>query len=251
MGVLGGLVVLDQDLLLVAALHPDLFDKDLGSLVRCKEDIVVGGVALLGEHGGNQMSPEMVTAAGCDMDGSAHLLVLNVASADRKKLGAETEFTEFASDWIGDQLGIVSGDGGGISLDELGLYDTATGYGHQSERSILVLVGERSLRTLGDEVDLSGGKIRDIRLVTAAEAMALLGLLAVKNEAESVVLIFAAELDLYPVGVGHSKTKFLGLDTDLVVINSESARENDLVYSVQGRSTEAVLLGKGGQRGSC
>ena len=110
---------------------------------------------------------------------------------------------------------------------------------------------EGSFGALGNEVDLSGREVCDIRFITAAEAMALLGFLTIEDEAESVVLIFAAELDLDPVGLGDTKTELLGLDTDFVVINSESAREDDLVYSVQGRSTEAVLLGKGGQRGSC
>ena len=110
---------------------------------------------------------------------------------------------------------------------------------------------EFTFGTLGDKVDLACRKVGDIRLIPTAEAVALLSFLAIQDEAQRVILTFTTKIDLHPVGLGHSETKLLGLDTDFVVINSESAREDDLVYSVQGRSTEAVLLGKGGQRGSC
>ena len=183
----------------------------------------MGGVALLREHGGNQVSAEMITAAGGHMHGPADLLVLNVASADGEELGAESEFAEFAGDGIGGKLRVVRLNGRRVTLDEFGLHDAAAGDGHQSERSVLILVREGALRALGDEVDLSGRKVGDIRLIAEAEPVALLGFLTVEDETEDMILSLAGELDLDPVGLGDAKAEFLGLDADLVVIDGETA----------------------------
>ena len=56
------------------------------------------------------------------------------------------------------------------------------------------------------------------------------------------------EIDLEPVGLGQAEAQLLGLLAHLVVIDGESAAQNDLVQAVQRRAAEAVLLGEGGQR---
>ena len=110
-------------------------------------------------------------------------------------------------------------------------------------------MGEGTLSPLRDEVDFTRGKVRDIGLIAEAEAVALLGLLTIEEEAEDMIFPLAAELDLDPVGVGDSLAELLGLDTHVVVIDGEAAGEDDLVDPMQGRAAESVLLRKSRQRG--
>ena len=65
--------------------------------------------------------------------------------------------------------------------------DAAAGDGHQAQCAILVAHREFPFGAGGDVVDFSGGKIRDIR-AAAAEAVALLGLLAAEIEVEGVLV---------------------------------------------------------------
>ena len=147
----------------------------------------------------------MITASGGDMEGAAHLFILNVASAHREELGAEAEFSKLARDGIGDQLGIVGCHCPGVALDEFGLYDPASGHGHLAKSSILILELEFSLGPLGHKLDLSCGKIGNIRFIAKTETMAFLGLLTIQDQTQCAGFALAEKIDLHPVCPGDTQ----------------------------------------------
>ena len=60
--------------------------------MRSKQDIVMGCILFAVELVRGEMTAEMVTAAGSDMQRTQYFLILNIAARNREKLRAETEF---------------------------------------------------------------------------------------------------------------------------------------------------------------
>lgn len=236
---------------MVAFEPPDLFDADAGRFFGVEEDVVVGGVSGFGEHAGDEVSAEVVAAAGGDMDGAEGFLVLNVGAAEGKDLGAEAEFADFAGDGVGGEFLLVSLDGAGVAFDELDVGDAAVFDGLQGDGVgiLLVLHGEDALGAFGDEVDFAGGEVGDVGVASVAEAVAFLGLLAVEDQGEGVGVAFEFEIDFDFIGFGEAGAEFFGLGADVVVVDGEAAADDDVVEAVHGGAAEAVFFGMGGEGG--
>src|SRR5436190_14364313 len=56
------LVILDQENFAIVFVHPDVAQINLRSLVRCKQDVLVGGVLLVFEFGHIDFSAEMIVS---------------------------------------------------------------------------------------------------------------------------------------------------------------------------------------------
>ena len=248
--VCGGLEVFDEDLGLVAADHADLTDIEVRGFVRCEEDVVVGGVPVFLEEVRGDVAAEMVVAAGGEVAGAEDLFVLDVGSGDGENLGAEAEFAEDTGHGVGGETGVVGVDGGLVPGDEVGADDAAAGDGETAERAVFVFHGEETLGAGGDEVDLSGGEVGDVRLGAAAEPVAFLGFLAVEDEGGGEDFAgFEGEVDFDGVGFGEGLAEFFGVAADLVVVDGEPAVEDDLIDPVEGGAAEVVFLGHRGERG--
>src|SRR5260370_42703802 len=87
------LEVLDQHLGLAVSPHAHLRHIDLWRLVWSKQNIVMGRILLTLELVRREMTAKMITAPGCDMQRTKHLLILNVTTRNREKLRTETEFS--------------------------------------------------------------------------------------------------------------------------------------------------------------
>src|SRR4029077_13555361 len=101
----------------------------------------------------------------------------------------------------------------------------------------------------GDKIDFSRGQIGDVRCVAEAEPMAFLRLLPAQIEVQGGTIAVVVEVDLHPIGTGHSQSEFLRLGADLAIVDGQAAAENRLVHPVEGGPSETILLGVGGQRG--
>ena len=141
----------------------------------------------------------MIAPPGSHMDGPANLLVLNVASGKRQNLGPEAQLAEFPGDRILRELDVMSIDRFLIPLEQLRFFNAPFGNMHQPNGPVLVLHWEDSTRPGGDEVDLTCGKVGDVRLVSQTESVALLGLLFAKIEAKRENAARVFEIDLHPV----------------------------------------------------
>ena len=64
--------------------------------------------------------------------------------------------------------------------------------------------------------------------------MALLRLLAARFEARRVFVIADHEVDLDRIRARHPGTQLFRLNTDLVVVDRQPGRENDVVHAMHG-----------------
>ena len=87
----GGFVIFNDNVGLAIPTHPYLFEFNLRSFVRGVENIVVGSIELLGEFIWGYVTAQMIRATCGDMDCAEDLLILDIPSAERKELRAESE----------------------------------------------------------------------------------------------------------------------------------------------------------------
>ena len=104
------LEIFNQDLRFAIAGHPGLGHQDPGRLLRGKKDVVMGGIFVVGKILRGQRAPEMVAAAGGDMDCAADFFILDIAAGEGEDLRAEAELAELAGHRVGGKLFIMGGD---------------------------------------------------------------------------------------------------------------------------------------------
>ena len=244
-----GTEVLDENFALVAALHADLADIEIRSLVGSEENVVVGRVFVLLEHLRDDVTAEMVIAAGGEMAGAEDFFVLDVSAGNREHLRAETEFTERAGHRIVLQTRVVGVDGRLISRDERGGNDAAVGDFEHTEGAVLVFHRELAAGVVRDEIHFTGRQVRDIRRLAVAEAVGLLGFLI--REAEPCgehAAVFEGEVDFNRVRLRQRGAEFFRVAGNLVVIHGEAGVKNDVIQTMERRAAEAMDLALRGQR---
>ena len=190
----------------------------------------------------------MVAAAGGDMDRSKDFFVLDVAARGGEDLGAEAEFTEFASDRVGDELGVVGGDGFGVAVEEFGFLDPAVGDMHEAHSAVFVAHRELPAPAGGDEINLACREVGDIGFIAPAESVTFLSLLPAEFHTERVSFSGVEEIDLHPIRLRHAEPHFFRIDADIVVTDREAGSEDGGVHSMQGGAAEFVLLRERGER---
>ena len=197
------------------------------------------------------VAAKMVVTTRGQMAGPEHFFILDVSSRNRQHLRAETEFAKHTRHGIIRKLGIVFINRALIAGDEFGLGDATSGHGEFTERAVLVFQREGSFSTRGHEVNLARWQVRNIRRIPLAEAVALLRLLAAQFKTHRHVgSVLNGEIDFHPVSTRHGTTQLFSIDADELVIDRETGIQNDVIHTMQGRTTEAVLLRKRRKRRS-
>ena len=114
-----------------------------------------------------------------------------------------------------------------------------------------VLHWEDSTRPGRNEVDLTCGKVGDVRLISQTESVALLGLLFAKIEAQRENAARVFEIDLHPVCTCYTQPQFFRLRADLAIVNRQPTAQDRLIQAVESRSAKAELFCLLGQWSRC
>ena len=202
----------------------------------------MGGVHFVGEAIGSEAAAEVVTPARGNVESSSNLLILDISPGDRKHLSAKTKFTKFTCHRIALELVIMGLDGGAISLNQSRLANSTTRHMHEAECSILIFHGELPLGTHWNIIDFTGWEIGHIGLIASAEPVAFLRFLLASLHHEREPPNTQKKVEFDPIGPGHSLTKLFCFDTYIIVVNSQSGAQDDVINPVEGRTTETMLL---------
>lgn len=209
--------------MLVAALHAYLFEVEVGGFVWGEEDVVVGGVFMFFEHGGDDVTAEMVIAARGEVASAEDFFVLDVCVGNGQDLGAEAEFAESSRHGVVGEASVVGIDGGLIAFDEGGFENVAVLHVEDAESSVFVLHRELSTSVGGDEIDFASGEVGDVGSFSLAEAVRFLGFLGVETEPSGEdASVFELEIDFDFIGFGECEAEAFGVGGDFVVIDGES-----------------------------
>ena len=167
------------------------------------------------------------------MDGAPDLLILNSRPEKGKHLGSKPQLAELTRHGIGRELVVMGFDVSAFPLSNSAFWIRPPETRMRPMVPSSYFIGNAPLGAGGDEIDLAGRQIGDVGVVSETKPMALLRLLPAEIEVKSVERAVVIEIDLHPIGTGHSQAQFFRLGADLAVINRQAAAENCLVHTME------------------
>ncbi len=209
----------------------------------------MGRVLVFLEEVGSEFSAEVIVSSRRHVHRAKDLFVLDIAAGEGQHLGAEPEFADGPDHGIVLEPPVVILNGCVVAVDKLRAVNLSVLDVEQPDRALVILEGKHAFGAFRHEVDLAGRKVGHIRLARGAETVTLLGFLAVSMELEGISCAFDLEIQLEAISPGQPLAKPFSVRADLVIINRQTAREDDLVEPVEGGAAEAELLALGRQGG--
>lgn len=107
-----GPVVLNQNFLLITALHSHLSKVNARRFVRRKQNVIVSRIFMFLEHARLDITAQMIVPTGRNMTGPEDLFILDISSGNWQNLSAESQFPQRSRHRVILQSGVLLIDRG-------------------------------------------------------------------------------------------------------------------------------------------